>query len=270
MLSGASRDKIKAPLRGAFFIACLLLTGQVWGAPAPECLVDHVDEQVRVKQVFDGDTIQLDDGRKVRLLGINTPEFDWEGGAHEPLAHEARKALSDLLDKSRTIGLRYERQRLDRYKRVLAHLIIDGRTNIQQILLQRGLALAIVVPPNLWLQDCYQLAERQARDKGLGLWGQDYFRSLDVTRQPPQRGGFRLIAGRVDRIKKTARTLWLHLVGDVSLHIAREDWQYFPDNNWRLWQGRDIVARGWLYHRGDKWGLRIRHPQNIEAVRSEE
>ena len=34
-----------------------------------------------VKTVYDGDTVQLEDGRKIRLLGINTPEVLGEGGA---------------------------------------------------------------------------------------------------------------------------------------------------------------------------------------------
>ena len=144
-------------------------------------------------------------------------------------------------------------------------MIIDGRLNAQQNLLQQGLAQAITVPPDLWQQDCYQLAEDQARNNGLGVWALDYFRAhTDV-----QRGGFQLIGGKVDHVGKTTNSVWLDLAGDVSLRIARDDWRYFPDQDWGRWQGRDIVARGWLYRSRHKWQLRIRHPQNI-IVRSEE
>lgn len=273
----------KAPVFGVFFIVCGLWLGPV---SAQDC-VDSVDsaglidaqveaqdeEQVGVRQVFDGDTVRLRDGRKVRLLGINTPEFNREGGPHEPLAVAARKALSGLIRPADSIEIRHGQQRQDRYKRELAHLIIDERINVQQVLLQRGLAMAIAVPPNLWQQDCYQQAEDQARRQGLGLWALDYYRPLDVGRQRPQQGGFRLIKGRVMNVATTRRSVWLNLEGGMSLRIAREDWQYFPDfpnQDWSQWQGRDIEARGWLYRRGDRWRLRIRHPQNIKKVLSTE
>lgn len=258
----------KAPRYGAFFIVFYLLTGSV---QAQDCgVIGPLDEKVKVQRIIDGDTVRLTDGRKVRLLGINTPEFNYEGGAHEPLALAARKALSDLIKQANAIGLRYGQQRQDRYKRVLAHLIIDGRVNVQQQLLQRGLAFAIAIPPNLWQQGCYQQAENRARSQSLGIWSQDYYRPLDVGQKLPEQGGFRLLKGRVAHVGRTARSVWLDLAGGVSLRIAREDWHNFPDRDWLQWQGRNIKARGWLSYRQGKWRLRIRHPQNIKKVLSAE
>ena len=97
-MSGISQDNQKAPGYGAFFIvSCLLVAlllfdvGPVGAAfatsPATEdCPVDRIDEFVKVRQVFDGDTILLMDGRKVRLLGINSPELEHDDRPAEPLA----------------------------------------------------------------------------------------------------------------------------------------------------------------------------------------
>ena len=43
---------------------------------------------------FDGDTLALEDGRSVRLLGINTPETGRDGEPSEPFAEDARALLS--------------------------------------------------------------------------------------------------------------------------------------------------------------------------------
>ena len=270
LIPGMSHEK-KAPRTGAFFIVCSLLFAMLSGQVlATDCVTGRIDDQVEVRQIFDGDTVQLMDGRKVRLLGINTPEMGRADRPSEPLASEARKSLSALIRQAGSVGLRYGKQRKDRYKRELAHLIIDGHIDVQQVLLEQGLAIAIVVPPNLWQQDCYQQAEKRARDKGLGVWGLDYFRPFDVGRQTVDRGGFRLIKGRVIHVDKSSQSVWLDLDGGVSLRIASEDWRYFSVRDWDRWQGRNIVARGWLYRRGEQWRLRIRHPQNIMRVRSEE
>jgi hypothetical protein len=187
------------------------------------------------------------------------------------LARQARQTLSDLIQRAGSVGLRYEDQRQDHYKRELAHLIIDGHIDAQQKLLESGLAQAIVIPPNLWQQDCYQQAEDRARQNGRGVWALDYYRPVDVGRQPLGRGGFRLLKGRVIHVGKTNRSVWLELAGGVSLRVAREDWPAFPGQDWARWQGRDIVARGWVYPSGDQWRLRIRHPQNIKiGLRTEE
>ena len=47
-------------------------------------------ENVVIRSVTDGDTLVLNDGRKVRLLGINTPELGFGGEASEPYAVDAK------------------------------------------------------------------------------------------------------------------------------------------------------------------------------------
>lgn len=53
------------------FTSCLLATFSV---VAESCVPDHIDEFSRLKRVVDGDTIELDDGRHLRLIGINATE----------------------------------------------------------------------------------------------------------------------------------------------------------------------------------------------------
>ena len=80
------------PLAG---LCCFVLL--VGGAPsralaAVDCPADRIDEYVEVADVHDGDTVRLVDGRKLRLIGFNTPELARDESPAEPLATEARQA----------------------------------------------------------------------------------------------------------------------------------------------------------------------------------
>ena len=120
------------------------------------CAPDRIDERARVSHVHDGDTLQLSDGRKVRLIGINTPELARDPVPEERFAVAARNALRQLLaDGDFQVGIRYGRERFDRYSRVLAHVFTSAGGNVQALLLQRGLGAPTVFPPNLWQHECY-------------------------------------------------------------------------------------------------------------------
>jgi len=54
------------------FTSLLAISNTVWAEPA--CPADSFDETTTVRYIHDGDTLHLKDGRKVRLIGINTPE----------------------------------------------------------------------------------------------------------------------------------------------------------------------------------------------------
>jgi len=70
-------------------------------------------------RVVDGDTIVLDGGEKVRLIGIDTPETVHPS---KPVQHggpEASRATKSLVE-GREVQVEYDVQRLDKYRRTLA------------------------------------------------------------------------------------------------------------------------------------------------------
>ena len=73
----------------------------------------------RVKFVYDGDTILLDNKQKVRYLGIDSPEIDHKGGKSEFMAHAARKANVELV-KGIRVSLEFDKEKKDRYRYVLS------------------------------------------------------------------------------------------------------------------------------------------------------
>ncbi|HEY9148940.1 MAG TPA: thermonuclease family protein, partial [Gammaproteobacteria bacterium] len=146
----------------AFLQGLFLLWALLPGAHAAACTLDRGGESVAVDYVYDGDTLRLEDGRKVRFIGINTPEIKRDGSPSEPFSRAARKRVVALTGGDAMV-LRLDQERHDRYGRLLAHpYLADGRS-LSKLLLQEGLAAAVVVPPNLWHSDCYLQQEQAAR-----------------------------------------------------------------------------------------------------------
>ena len=108
------------------------------------CPLGESDPVERAEVVFvnDGDTLELADGRRVRLLGVNAPEIDHDAPRRsDPLALEARNTLSALFPKGTPGLLRLDEEQRDRYGRLLAHLYTMDRLSVAEILLERGLAV---------------------------------------------------------------------------------------------------------------------------------
>lgn len=91
--------------------------------------------------VVDGDTIYLDSGEKVRLVGVNTPERGVEG-------YITSKNFVQKLCLNKEVSLDIDDSKhTDRYGRTLAVVIVDGK-NLNEMLLQEGLAEIMYMPPS--------------------------------------------------------------------------------------------------------------------------
>ena len=104
-------------------LGCLLVLFLLYGKRDP--LRDL--ESVRVVRILDGDTVELADGRIVRLIGIDTPEKGQPGADSATMCNTA-------LVLGRTVRLEYGHERSDRYGRTLAYLYADGRMVNREIL----------------------------------------------------------------------------------------------------------------------------------------
>ena len=90
-------------------------------------------ETVRIVSVYDGDTLTLSSGEKVRLACIDTPEI--KGRRADPVpALAARDHLRSLV-LNRDVRIR--RITTDRYGRTVAEIYVDG-TNVQQAMVASG------------------------------------------------------------------------------------------------------------------------------------
>lgn len=224
-------------------------------------------------QVVDGDTLRLNDGRRVRLIGLNATELGHDGRPPEPHAQPAREALQSLLGPRAVVGLRYGRERHDRYGRLLAHVYLADGRSVEAQLLERGLAAQIVVPPNTGSWQCYRRAERLARAARRGVWG-GFYRPVPVATLARDTRGFRVVTGRVVRVGESRRSLWLNFSSysgkgprkGVAVRIDRDDLRYFEDWNPRELGGQTVIVRGWLYPYKQQQIIRLRHPAGLERL----
>lgn len=129
-------------------------------------------QDARVTAVFDGDTIQVAWGARretVRLLGVDTPETVHPDRPVECFGPEASAYTTDRL-LGRDVSLTFDRERRDRYGRLLAYVAVEGQS-VNDELLDRGLARILIVPPNGARGRAMLDLELEARSAGRGLWG---------------------------------------------------------------------------------------------------
>jgi endonuclease YncB( thermonuclease family) len=220
--------------------------------------------------VVDGDTLLLADGRRVRLIGVNTPELDHEGAADEPGAQQAaRFAGVFLADKQ--IGLVSGVSASDRYGRVLAHVYSASGASLEEALLDAGLARHIAVPPDIAQAGCLAGAEQLARVARRGLWGSGEFLPRDTSTLRSGENGFRLLQGRVSAVERSSSAWWIELDDRVSLRLDRGDQKYFEWKDVARLEGQIVEVRGWLVWRGTRahghppWLMRLRHPLSLRG-----
>lgn len=129
------------------------------------------DDYGVVADVYDGDTVLLEDGRKIRYLGMNTPETakPWDPVA-DPYADEAKEYNWNRV-MGKKVGLIYGPERKDHYDRTLAYIIVDGNC-VNAELLRLGLARLFVAGKYMKFKKWFLKAEREAKNNHLRLWSQ--------------------------------------------------------------------------------------------------
>jgi micrococcal nuclease len=117
-----------------------------------------------VQRISDGDTFRCTDGRRVRLIGIDSPEL-----RQGPFGPRARKALLALLPPGDTVRLETDASETDRYSRQLAY-VWTGDSMVNEVMVRNGWAVIYTVPPNVKYAERLAVAQKEARARGAGLW----------------------------------------------------------------------------------------------------
>lgn len=135
----------------------------------------------RVSWIYDGDTLKVDGFGKVRLIGIDTPERENSprdsfyrkqyGVASAKLRDISEKALYFNIQnvKGQLVSLEFDRERHDKFGRILAYLYLPDGTLLNRLLIERGLAFVYRRFDFRFKQD-FLAAEKQAQNKRFGLW----------------------------------------------------------------------------------------------------
>ncbi len=117
-----------------------------------------------VTRVTDGDTITIEGGKRVRLLGINCPEKG------EPFYSEGKKFVEQIL-LYKEVELERDVIDKDQYGRILRYIWLGGEL-VNEEIIRQGLAVAQIYEPNHKYNELIAEAEKTAIDDKLGIWSE--------------------------------------------------------------------------------------------------
>lgn len=250
-------------------ILCLVAANSA--VALPSCELEQ-SETRRVVSIVDGDTVVLDDGREVRLVGMQAPKLalgrrnfiDW------PLAGEARDALSAMV-KGEDVQLYFGGRREDRYGRLLAHLVLaDGRW-VQAAMVTEGLARVYSFPDNRSCVRELLHLETQARNENREIWSHPYYAILpadEPIRLLDHIDSFQLVEGSVKRAALVRGRLYLNFGDDwredFTVTIAPKHVRQFSEDL-EVYRDARIRVRGWIKsYNGPE--IVVTHPEQIEFL----
>lgn len=160
-------------------------------------------DDILVAKVIDGDTAQLENGERIRLLGIDTPEVYHTKESQEKalrkgtdveairvLGKKATAFTRELMEGKR-VRLVFDAEKRDKYNRLLAYVFIDYSSAIDitkaegdyficngiitslfcnATIVKSGYARPMTILPNLMYADLFRTLDREAREHKRGLW----------------------------------------------------------------------------------------------------
>ena len=218
----------------------------------------------KVQKVYDGDTILLSDGRKIRLLGINTPEIEHSKQAEQAGGVAAREWLTQQLLGTK-IRLEFDQEKRDKYKRHLAHVFNKQGVHINRELVRLGFASTNIFPPNIKYVAELLMAEQTAEAKHLGIWQYpEYTPKLTSELDNKNRQGWQRIVGYVMQIKNTTKSSYLKLTDNFDVRIKKEHIKYFDALG--LLKGKKIEVRGWVHKYKNGFSMLVRHSGAIKIM----
>lgn len=171
-ISRSLRYRARRPLVVVGLILLLLflrfLASDVSQPPLPQSLSEGT---YRVQRVVDGDTLVLEGGARVRLIGADTPETVKPDHPVEPFGPEAARYTEQFIADARgEVRLQMDRERKDRFDRFLAYVFAGDRM-LNEELIREGLATARTefnYSPSIKRR--FRQAEDEARSAGRGIW----------------------------------------------------------------------------------------------------
>jgi len=264
-------------MRILFFIIILLFNAQ--SSIAAPCLLKEGQQAqdakvAQVAQVIDGDTVTLDTGEHVRLVGIQAPKLPLgrKGFKAWPLGAEAKQALEGLV-LGQKIHLKYGGRDKDRHGRLLAHIFV-GDIWAQAEMIKSGMARVYSFSDNRACVEDLLRHETRARKADQGLWAHPFYRvrhAENYEKLSTEHNSFQLVRGKVlstgEAKGKTYLNFGRNWKIDFTAVISKYNLRHFKKSKIDLGKLKDktLIVRGWLgFHNGPK--IDITHPEQVQIV----
>lgn len=228
--------------------------------------------QGKVVEIVDGDTLILEDGREVRLVGIQAPKLPLGRPDFKtwPLADAAKLALVRIA-LYKTVTLSYGGRRVDRYGRQLAHLHDEKGAWIQGELLRQGMARVYSFDDNRALVAEMLAIEQEARAGRRGIWKHRFYEIRTANDIARDIGSFQLVEGTVRVVSRRRKFTYLNFGAnwrdDFTIAIPARARRIFDDSGVSLadLEGKTVRVRGWIKSRNGPM-IDASHPEQIEIL----
>jgi endonuclease YncB( thermonuclease family) len=251
---------IKMTARCGDFFALVLPFGLMFAAVtspavATGCYFEPQGEG-HVVTIVDPRSFRLDDGREIRLAGIEPATSD--KASSDKAKADRSSALSAILA-GHDVTLRGEDDTPDRYGRQSAFVFLASReTLVQSALLAQGAAL---VSADIADKDCASIlnaAEAEARQARRGIWADaSAIKNAESSDDILTRiGRFTVVEGKVLSVRQAGATTYLNFgrnwTRDFAVTISRRMLPAVESAGLALksLENRRIRVRGWVEMRG--------------------
>lgn len=255
------------------FVILLLLPG--WSIADDALVMEQLTAaegelaRSKVVEIIDGDTLLLENGREVRLVGLQSPKIalgrknfkEW------PLGYEARDALSELT-LNQYVSLYFGGRNMDRYGRSLAHLFLDDGTWVQGEMLRRGMARVYSFADNRSVVQEMLSAERMSFNARIGIWALDYYKIRPQEISGRYTNSFQIISGTIKEVATVRNNTYLNFGEDYredfTIVIPNRVKRMFEEMDINLsdLESKNIFVRGWLkYYNGPS--IDLTHPEQL-------
>src|SRR3954451_14726498 len=230
----------------------------------------------KVANVLDGRSFILDDGREIRLAGVEAPSPPGpaETEALAPAVAAAKAALATLLA-GQSVELHHAAPATDRYGRTLAHVYFtrDGieRSAGQEMLVQGYARVSTHVGNSACAAELLS-RERAARSAKLGLWADPYYGIVEAGSGAALlagRGRFTVAEGKVLSVRESGGTIYMNFgrrwSEALTVTILKRHERIFAQAGLPLksLQNRFVRARGWVDERNEP-RIEASYPEQIE------
>lgn len=137
-----------------------------------------MSEEIRVIRVKDGDTVKLEDGRDIRLCGIDAPETAKRGKPGQPGGEEAKQYLEKLVARSDGKGYITVTD-TDKYGRTVGEITLlnpgdpNGEINVNSEMIASGNAYFYKQYSKCPNAQSFEIAQERAQQKRLGVFASE-------------------------------------------------------------------------------------------------
>ncbi|MCX7746035.1 MAG: thermonuclease family protein [Clostridia bacterium] len=138
--------------------------------PSPQT---NLREKVTVTRVIDGDTFEIEGGRSVRLIGVDTPESVHPDQSKNTEFGKIASAFTKEKLGGKTVYLEKDVSDKDKYGRLLRYVYLEDNTFFNEYLIKEGMANPATFPPDVKYTDLFVKAQQYAKSNNKGLWAID-------------------------------------------------------------------------------------------------